>query len=393
MKDLERILGILGSQGVRGYEEYKRWSRKVKVGLIVNPVAGMGGKIGLKGSDGLKFSEGIKLGAEPVSLKKAEAFLRILKPFEKALQIYSCSGLMGEVCLKKANFSAEIVYEAMEETSAEDTRKAASILKELVELIVFVGGDGTARDVSLAIGTELPAFGVPAGVKMHSSVFALNVRKAAELLMKYVRQSCGFEIREVMDVDEDEFRADKLKIKLFGYLKVPVAGELVQAGKSLHSYEGVDGIALQLKEMIEPDMLCILGPGGTVYEVMRVLGIRKTKLGVDLALNGRIIARDVGEKEIIEALNKFRKACIIVTPIGGQGFIFGRGNQQISSRVIEKVIEKVGKDNIIVIASEAKLKGIRELKIDLDDLSIAEQLRYVNVISGYGKVKKMRIVC
>ncbi len=391
MKEInfEKILRILGSYGIKAYEEYSRWSKKVKIGFIVNPVAGMGGKLGLKGSDGLKFSDGLKMGAEPVALKRAEIFLNFIKPIKDALDIYSCSGVMGEICLKRVGIDANIVYNAENETSSEDTKNAAKIMKNLVDLIVFVGGDGTARDICSAIGTEIPALGVPAGVKMHSSVFALNVKRAAELLVNFVRGCFSFEVREVMDVDEDAFRSNKIKVKLFGYLRVPVVKDFIQTRKSLHSYENMENIALFLKEIIKPDSLCVLGPGGTVYEVMKYFGIKKTLLGVDLAVNWKLIAKDVGESDILKALNEHNEAYVIVTPIGGQGFLFGRGNQQISSNVLRRI----KKENIIVIASESKVKELPELKIDLDDQYVLEKLNgSISVITGYRKFLKVKVV-
>ena len=389
MSKVSKALRILEAYGIRCYKEYLRFRNKIKIGFIVNPVAGMGGRIGLKGSDGLKFSEGIKLGAKPISLKRAELFLAFIKPFCNFFEFYSCSKLMGEVSLNKIGIPFKVLYNAEEETSSKDTINAARIMRSLVDLIVFVGGDGTARDIYYAIGDRIPVLGIPSGVKMHSSVFALNVKKAAEAILEFARGNYCFEMREVMDIDEKAFRSNKLSVRLIGHLKVPVAKGLFQTRKKICSYNGLEGIALFLKENMRPDILYIFGPGGTVYEVAKLMGINKTLLGVDLVVNGKLLERDVNEKKILDVASKYRDIYVVVTPIGGQGFIFGRGNQQISS----KVLKKVKRENIIIIASESKAKELDKLQIDIDDQTLVEKLcGPAPIVVGYRKFKWVKIV-
>ncbi|RLG64250.1 ATP-NAD kinase, partial [archaeon] len=365
-----------------------------KVGLIVNPIAGMGGSVGLKGTDGEEIlREAIKRGAKPVAPKRTLRFLRRLKTLLESenlkLQLYTYPHPMGEKEAIKAGFKPIVIGKlSSEKTTAEDTVRAAREMEKIgVEIIAFAGGDGTACDIYEAIKDRTPIIGIPTGVKMHSGVFASSPEAAADLLVKYLKGGAPLGTVEVMDLDEDLFRKGILAAKLKGYLKSPIDRFLLQSSKSYsqptHDEElNKMGIAREVIEQMEKNTLYIVGPGTTTKAIADMLKINKTLLGVDVVLNGKLIAKDVDESKLLELLGKFDKAKIIVTPIGSQGFIFGRGNQQISA----KVIRKVGRDNIIVIATRGKLAKTPFLRVDTGDPELDEKLKgYWKVVTDYGE--------
>ena len=367
-----------------------------KIGFIVNPIAGMGGVVGLKGTDGKGIlKKAIKLGAKPVAPKRAEEALKNLLPLKEHLELITYPHNMGQDEAVSVGFSPMVIGNITPgKTSAKDTKQAAREMKKLkVDLIVFCGGDGTACDIYEAIGDSVPVIGVPAGVKMHSAVFAVNPKAAAEVVIKFLTEGLPLRQAEVMDIDEDAFRTGVLSAKLKGYLLVPYEPELVQGVKTsspltANEEENKMAIARYIVENMDPEIFYILGPGTTTKVIADLLGVKKTLLGVDIIKNGKIIARDVGEKKILEVI-RGKKAKIIVTPIGNQGFIFGRGNQQISP----KVIREVGIKNVIVIATRYKLSTIKYLRVDTSDESLDEELRgYTRVIVDYNEEKVVKVV-
>ena len=261
-----------------------------------------------------------------------------------------------------------------------------------LDLLIFCGGDGTARDVLDAVDQEVPVLGVPTGVKMHSAVFAVNPRAAARVAMGFLSGELPVREAEVMDVDEEAFRAGRLSARLYGYMLVPYEPELVQGTKvaspaTADEEENKLAIARQVVEEMEPGVIYVVGPGTTTKPILELLGLEKTLLGVDVICDGRLLAKDANEAQILR-LVRGRKAKIIVTPIGGQGFIFGRGNQQISP----EVIRAVGLDNIIVVATKSKLRGLRALRVDTGDPELDEALRgYMRVVADYGEEVVMRV--
>ena len=367
-----------------------------KIGLIINPIAGMGGSVGLKGTDGKEIlAKALMLGAKPVAPYRAEIFLSHLNPLSGKIDLLVGAGLMGEYEAKKVKFKNIMpIGERKKETTAEDTKLIARVMMENnVDLLVFCGGDGTARDLMDVIGLSLPVLGIPSGVKMHSAVFAVNPKAAANIVIRFVNEGLPLKEAEVMDVDEESFRSGRLSAKLYGYMLVPYEPELIQGTKEAsiltdNELRNQAAMAVYFTERImEPNTIYILGPGTTTRAIAALLDERKTLLGVDLLLNGKIIKHDVNEKEILESI-RGRKAKIVITPIGGQGFIFGRGNQQISP----KVIREVGIENIIVIATKHKLKGLKKLRVDTGELELDQKLKgYMRVIVDYGEEMVMRV--
>ncbi len=357
------------------------------VGLIVNPIAGMGGAVGLKGTDGQAILDRAKaLGAKPVAPEKAETFLAELRAAKENLKLVVGAGDMGEDEARRCGFDCTIVGEKKSETAAEDTKEAAKRITEIgVDLLVFCGGDGTARDVLEAADMTVPVLGVPTGVKMHSAVFAVTPLAAARVALRFLWAELPLREAEVMDVDEAAFREGHVSAKLFGYVLTPYEPHLIQANKlaspmTEDEVRNQAAIAIYIIETMKPDVLYIMGPGTTTRTIGDLLDQKKTLLGVDLFINKKIIAYDVTEKQILEAM-KGKAVQIIVTPIGGQGFIFGRGNQQISAQVIHKV----GVENIVVVATESKLRSLKSLRVDTGDVNLDRALQAFtfNVVSDY----------
>jgi len=356
------------------------------IGFIVNPIAGMGGAVGLKGTDGRDVLEkAMVLGAKPVAPVRAEEFLSELGPVKEGVQLIAGAGKMGEDEARKQGFSFTVVGERSEETTAEDTKEMAERANKAdADLLVFCGGDGTARNVLDVVDARLPALGVPTGVKMQSAVFAVNPRAAARIVIRFLLEELPLREVEVMDVDEEAFREGRLSAKLYGYMLTPYEPRLIQASKiaspsTESELRNQAAIAVYVIEEMKPNIVYIIGPGTTTRTIADLLDEKKTLLGVDLFYNKKITAQDVNEKQILEEIEG-KAARIIVTPIGGQGFIFGRGNQQISP----SVIRRVGLDNIVVIATKHKLRGLKSLRVDTSDPTLDANLRRnIRVVVDY----------
>ena len=362
-----------------------------KLGLIVNPIAGMGGRCGLKGTDGADILERARaLGAVPESPARTRLALEQLAALDCSVEVLTVSGDMGESEAREAGFSPTVVVATSgATTTGDDTRHAArEMVRAGVDLVLFSGGDGTARDVFAAVGTGTVCLGVPAGCKIHSGVYGINPRNAGELAALYL-QGKVTKVRqaEVMDIDEDAFRQGHVSAELFGYLTVPADEARVQGGKAGRTQSdavALDGISYQLMDDMDAETMYILGPGSTVYGLKQRLGIEGTLLGVDVIHDRKLVVADATEGDLLNLLGPAggTKAEIVVTIIGGQGYIFGRGNQQISPRVIERV----GRENIVVVATKSKVAsfGGRQLLVDTGSEETNEMLcGYLRVVTGY----------
>jgi predicted polyphosphate/ATP-dependent NAD kinase len=365
---------------------------KLRLGLIVNPVAGLGGRVGLKGSDGLEIQQRARaLGAVPEAGRRAAQALQPLRPLQETLTLLTASGEMGADIAREAGFEPQIVgANSAAATTAEDTRAAASQMQAAgVQLLLFAGGDGTARDIYEAVGTDIPTLGIPAGVKIHSAVFAVNPRSAGELAADFARgRGGGLREAEVVDLDEAAYRAGTVATCLHGYLRVPARRRLMQNQKApspASEAVAVQAIAVEVVDAMSLGCLYVLGPGTTTRAIAARLGVPKTLVGVDVvartAAGGELLAADVAERQLL-ALAEGRLARIVVTPIGGQGFLFGRGNQPIGPRLLRRV----GRANVIVAGTVAKLNALggRPLRVDTGDPAVDALLAgYVAIITGY----------
>lgn len=366
------------------------------IGFVVNPIAGMGGRVGLKGTDGV-VDQARAAGAEPIAGPRARVFIasfRAASPRDSSIEVrwLTCAGPMGSEPLRAAGVpesSVTVVHHPGDVTSAEDTKRTVgATLEGGAELIVFCGGDGTARDVVEATKDRVPVLGIPAGVKMHSGLFAVSPPAAAELLLAYLRGSLRVGSAELLDLDEDAYRQGEWRIRLYGTAKTLVEPHLVSAGKLQIAEVSEESIRAELAEHFrelfhgEPETLFLLGPGSTLAAIAAALGFDKTLLGIDAVLGGRTIARDLNEKGILALLESHPKAKVVVSPIGAQGFILGRGNLEISPAVLRRI----GPKNLLVVATPAKLQVTPFLRVDTGDPSLDEEIRkreYLFVLIGY----------
>lgn len=361
-----------------------------RIGLIINPVAGMGGAVGLKGTDG-NVEEARRRGAVPHALERAMITLTRLAP-EKGLHFIASSGPMGADLLRQSGITGfEILYTFSGESSALDTKAAARRFREAgVDLILFCGGDGTARDIFEVTGSDIPLLGIPAGVKMYSAVFAIDPVIAAELVV--ASDNKHFRDSEIVDVDEEAYRAGILKTRIFGIARTPAIAGKVQPAKQVYEEPDEDRakqeIARFMQEVMRPDTLYIIGAGTTTEAIAHRFGVGKTLLGVDAIKNGELVAADVDEKTLLDLIRWEKEARIIISPIGAQGFLLGRGNQQISARVVRMV----GIRNLIVVATSHKLAEIPVLYIDSGDPALdAEFGSTILVICGYRMAQRKKI--
>jgi predicted polyphosphate/ATP-dependent NAD kinase len=364
-----------------------------KVGLIVNPVAGMGGRVALKGSDGREtIRKAIELGATPLSGQRTVEALKRFVSTHKGIEVITYPYDMGEEEARESGLSPIVIGSVKRgETTCLDTQKAAKEIVALkVDLLLFAGGDGTARDIYDAVGDTLPVLGIPSGVKIHSAVYAINPLMAGELAGMYLEGATSLvhEV-EVMDIDEDILRdEDRVSAKLYGYLRIPCAPSFTQGPKQASCAGGREeaarrAIAERVIENMQEDWLYLIGPGTTPRAIMEKLALKNTLLGIDVIRNKETLLNDANATELLHLLDK-RKAKIVVTPIGGQGYILGRGNQQISP----EVIKRVGTENIVVIATPSKIFSLRlnPLLVDTGDEDVDRMLRgYTRVITGFGE--------
>ncbi|UCG71928.1 MAG: ATP-NAD kinase family protein [Chromatiales bacterium] len=362
------------------------------IGLIVNPVAGMGGSVGLKGTDGDMYARALALGAEPVSPARTQEFLTHLT-CRDAIRLLVAPGPMGADHARAAGLAFEVVGTIEGQPDAGDTRAIArGMLDAGAELIAFAGGDGTARDMADAIGLQVPVVAVPAGVKVYSAVFAYSPRAAAALLDAFIRGADVAE-EEVLDIDEDAFRAGRVESRHYDFLLVPGDESLVQAGKESSGAGGTTAaakreIAAAVIEEMRSQTLYLLGSGTTVKAIADELGVAKTLLGIDAVAGRRLVGSDLNERSILELLDNYQRTVIIVTPLGGNGFIFGRGNKQLTP----EILRRVGLDNIVVIANRQKLMQLASLHVDTGDAELDDALAgYIDVIVGRNHIKQMRV--
>ncbi|MDY0143094.1 MAG: ATP-NAD kinase family protein [Bacteroidales bacterium] len=351
------------------------------IGLIVNPIAGIGGTVGLKGSDGDSGLKAAELGSKPVAPERIKEVLSLVT--RKEIKFLVAPGKLGGDYLKEYDFEFEVIGKVENITNADDTKRIAKkMIEQGISLLVFVGGDGTARDILDVVGMSTPVIAIPSGVKMFSSVFAFSPHAAAEMINTF---GTSFIEKEVLDIDEEAFHDNRLVAKYYGSVMVPDIQHLLQGKKTASDVntsveDKKNEVAEYIIEDMGKDIVYILGPGTTVKAITDKLGLNKTLLGIDAVVNKKIIASDLNESGILDVIKKYDRVKIIVTPIGGNGFIFGRGSKQIS----DNVLRLVSKEDIIVVSTIEKVGLLKNLRVDTGDYEVDKSLSgKINVIIGY----------
>jgi len=371
-----------------------------RLGLIINPVAGIGGRVALKGSDGEEIQQlAMQRGAIPLAESRMQQALQLLIEYKSEIHIYTAANEMGENLCKSLGFQTTVVNPVNAlHTSPSDTEKTVQkCLEQGIDLLLFAGGDGTARNIYHALGnieSAPPVIGVPAGCKIHSSVYALTPAHAGELLCLIIKgRALSLSEASVMDIDEDEFRENRVKAKLHGYLNVPAENQFMQSMKQggISQKEIVlQDIAAYIVETMSDDRLYLIGSGTTPKAILDELQLPATLLGIDAVKNHQLVASDVNEQQILQLLETNKQVTLVMTIIGGQGHVFGRGNQQISP----EVIRQIGVENIVIISTPEKIHSLngQPMRVDTGDEDLNKSLYgMVPVITGYDEKTLYRI--
>jgi predicted polyphosphate/ATP-dependent NAD kinase len=363
------------------------------VGLIVNPIAGIGGSTGLKGTDGPEIlEEALRRGGRPIAPDRSIRALDAMRQKVTRLKLITCPAKMGE----EEAIAAGVPYELLdvpvrERTTAFDTRVAAKQLEARVKLLLFAGGDGTAHDVADAVDCRVAVLGIPCGVKNYSGVFASSPEAVGEVVALFMRGEIETVESEVMDL-EDSMRKGRIETRICGVLRVPSSRRFVQSAKSTtlaSERSEQDAIAKFVVEHMNPRFQYILGPGSSTSKIAERLGVDKTLLGVDVIFEGKLVAKDVAECDLEEIVQK-HSTKLIIAPIGGGGHILGRGNQQLTP----SVIRAIGKEDIIVICTRTKLVNLpeRRLLVDTGDKSLDRELiGYWRIVVGYREFSIVKV--
>ena len=375
--------------------------KKFKLGLVINPIAGIGGSVALKGSDGMVM-HALALGAKPLANARTKLALEILLPYQDDIVIYTANDQMGEQCARELGFSVEVLYQAEhKQTNSADSQQAAqALLSQGVDIILFAGGDGTARDIANVVASDdndyqqVPVLGIPAGCKIHSGVYAITPKAAGRIIeLMVTKELVTLTTGDVMDIDESLFRQGIVKAKRYSEMKIPSELRYVQAvksgGKESDEFVLQDIAANIIEEMNDyDDRQFIIGSGSTTAVLMAELNLVNTLLGVDIITEQSLTAADVTEAELFRAITAYQGISkLVITLIGGQGHVFGRGNQQLSPRVIRAILAQPGgRENIIIIATKAKLAALanKPLISDTGDAELDQQLSgFMPITTGY----------
>lgn len=372
----------------------KQWVN-MRIGLVVNPIAGLGGRVGLKGTDGPgTVAEALARGAAPQAGPRTRRALTRLSERAPNTELFSAPGPLGADWAHALDLDVTTANLKTSTQTARDTRLAVEAMMDC-DLIVFAGGDGTARDVSASLKPGQAMLGIPCGVKMHSGVFAISPEAAGSLLADCVtapERIQWTDNAEVMDIDEAALRQGHIAPKLYGHARVPMARSRVQASKGgprTNWSAALQGAAAELANQMDDETLYIIGPGTSAGAVMQAMGHNPTVLGIDAVRGGHVVGRDIGSKEL-ETLAVGGPIKIVLGVTGQQGFLIGRGNQQISP----KVLAKARRDGLIVLAAEDKLMGLAQTRlwVDSGDPQLDAELEgFLRVRTAPGRETMMRL--
>ena len=370
----------------------------VRLGLLVNPDAGLGGRLGLKGSDGqaeLARSKGAEERSGPRMRLMLEYFSKLRRSGFEGIEWVSSEGRMGTDWLPEGATigSVRTTHSSSRSTSADDTAAAVgALLKEGIDLLVYAGGDGTTRDIVAALDSagspDTPVIGVPTGVKMHSGCFAASPKAAAEVLSAWLDGDLLLASTEVLDLDEERYRQGEWVVQLYAEAMTPASPRWMQGSKQRIEASGeedtTEGLADHIRELVvSEDGLVIWGSGGTLRAIAEMNGFQPTNLGIDATLGNEQVGTDLDETGLLEILSSHTgPVTLLLSPMGGQGFLIGRGNLQLSP----EVLRAIGIDNILGVVTPAKLLTVRRLRIETGDANLDAEFaakRYMKVLQGY----------
>ncbi|MDP6869960.1 MAG: NAD(+)/NADH kinase [Candidatus Poseidoniaceae archaeon] len=364
----------------------------MRIAVMVNPDAGLGGRLGFKGSDG-RAAEARAAGAEDRSGPRMKICLQHLSDLaRKPIEIIAWEGRMGGDWIPMEYTSTGVTPEV---TSAEST--AQFIETHSPDLFLYAGGDGTTRDIVESLdGREIPLVGVPGGVKMHSGCFATTPKAAAEVVYAYVVGDLMIARTEVMDLDEEVYLKGEWKVKMYGEAFTPASPRWMQGAKEQVQRESesetLEAMAMHIGNLLEedPTLMIVWGSGGTLRQMCLELGFESTLLGIDIQSSGEMYL-DLNEKRLLEKISSHKgKVILLLSPMGGQGFLIGRGNLQLSP----EVIREIGIENILGIATPAKLLGLSEVRIDTGNEGLDDEIRakrYIKLLQGYRTTRVIRV--
>jgi predicted polyphosphate/ATP-dependent NAD kinase len=378
----------------------------VRIGLLVNPDAGLGGRLGLKGSDGqANFAR--SMGAEDRSGPRvSDALLYFSKIYDndKDIQWYTSKGRMGSQWIPDnisiGNFN--LIHESSGSTSQSDTSTLVSLLIDSnIDLILYAGGDGTTRDIVSTLDSQnkssIPVIGIPCGVKMHSGCFASSPKAGAEVLSSWLNGDLLLSSTEVLDLDEDKYRNGEWVVRLYAEVKTPASPRWMQGAKMRVEATGeeeiIEGLADHIRELlIHDDRLVIWGSGGTLRTISNMVGFEGTVLGIDATLGNEQVGTDLNEEQLIDILSSHKgEVTLLLSPMGGQGFLIGRGNLQLSP----SVLRKIPIDDILGVVTPAKLISVRRLRIETGDEILDNRFsekKYMKVLQGYRTTRVLPII-
>ena len=376
----------------------------VRLGLLVNPDAGLGGRLGLKGSDGqaeIARSKGAQDRSGPRMRAMLDHLITISKDNLDGIQWYVSKGRMGTDWISPAISSLEVIHSSSSSTDADDTSQlVGSMIGSDIDLLVYAGGDGTTRDVVAALSEygrpELPIIGGPTGVKMHSGCFASSPKAAAEVLSAWLEGDLLLSSTEVLDLDEDLYRQGKWVVKLYAEAITPASPRWMQGSKMRVEASGeeeiIQGLADHVREtLIDDRMMIVWGSGGTLRTIGGILGFELNTLGIDITVGGNIIGSDLNENEILSALKEHQgDVILLLSPMGGQGFLIGRGNLQLSP----DVLRIIGVNRVLGIVTPAKMLTLRSLRIETGDSEMDQRFsekKYLKVLQGYRTTRVLKV--
>ncbi len=369
----------------------------VRLGLLVNPDAGLGGRLGLKGSDGqaeYARSKGANDRSGPRVKDTLEHFANLHREISD-ITWFTSEGRMGTDWVPKNIQIGDFItiHQSSDITTVSDTSElVTSLIESNIDLLVYAGGDGTTRDIISVLESlgksEIPVIGIPCGVKMHSGCFASSPKAGAEVLSAWLNGDLLVSSTEVLDLDEEKYRNGEWVVRLYAEAKTPASPRWMQGAKMRVEVTGeeeiIEGLADHIRELLITDnRLIIWGSGGTLRTISNMIGFQGTVLGIDASIGTQQVGTDLNEEQLLNLLSTHTgEVILLLSPMGGQGFLIGRGNLQLSP----DVLREIGIVNILGVVTPAKLLSVRRLRIETGDVYLDQKFaekKYLKVLQGY----------